>query len=103
MNKEAVTTVAVIAVIGVVAYMLVKNVGAQQGAFQLAQGNDGPDSSLIGVRSIASTVKGWFGMSDGPGMRSDGSLDVKSVRVTDPAYAGSSDPGFKLSLGAFES
>ena len=103
MNKETIGTVAALAVIGVVAYLLVKNVGAQQGAFQLAQGNDGPDNSLGGVRSIASTVKGWFGMSESPGMRADGSLDVKSVRVTDPAYAGSSGPGFQLSLGAFES
>lgn len=103
MNKETVTTVAVIAVIGVVAYMLVKGVGAQPGAFQLAQRDDGPDNSLSGVRSIARKVKKWFSEPDSPGMRSDGSLDVKSVRITDPGYTGSSDPSYQLSLGAFGS
>lgn len=103
MNKEAVTTVAVIAVIGLVAYVLVKDVGVQPGAFQIPQRDDGPDNSLSGVRSIARKVKKWFSEPDGFGMRSDGSLDVKSVRITDPAYAGSSDPAFKLSLGVFES
>lgn len=98
MNKEAITTVAAIAVIGVVAYLLVKDVGVQQAGFRLPEGNEGPDTSLSGVRSIAKTVKGWFE----PSKRSDGSLDIKSVLITDQAYAGSSDSGFKLSLGAFE-
>lgn len=90
MNKETVTTVAVIAVIGVAAYLLVKNLGGPAAPLQLATDNT-PDNSLAGARSVFSSIKGWI-MGSGSeiqvptGARTADGTEVKRIVITDPSY-----------------
>lgn len=90
MNKETVTTVVVIGVIGLVAFVLVKNLGGPMEPIQLATDNT-PDNSLNGARSLFGSLKSWI-MGGGTevavpvGARTADGTEVKRIVITDPSY-----------------
>lgn len=90
MNKETVTTVVVIGVIGLVAFVLVKNLGGPAAPIQLATDN-APDTSLAGARSVFGSIKSWIMGSENEisvptGARTADGTEVKRIVITDPSY-----------------
>jgi hypothetical protein len=100
MKNETLTTVLVIGVIAVAAYVLVRGIGTQGAPLKLADAG-GTDTSLDGIRNIGASIKsavgGLFGGDETIGTRPDGSLDVKSVRIEDQSSGASMVPGLTLS------
>lgn len=83
MNENTVSTLLVIAVIGVVGYVVVSKMNEGGTMMPSAPAPTGPDGTLGGFQAVGRAIKGIF-TGDGNAelnKRPDGSLDVKNVVI----------------------